>query len=107
MAPHKPALGGDEVADRIDVDEGLKPAGCCLGSHEDTAGQPQGEKHDGADAHDSLGCAHQQADGGPYPGQAERKDQQEADPGRYPRSRPGQAKSNGDPEYDDQARASR
>src|SRR6266436_1383794 len=94
----------DEIADRIDVDEGFQPAGHRLGSYDHATGQRQREKHDASDAHDGLRRADQQADGGPYPGQAEREDQQDAVPGGYPRRTAGRAESDGEPEDDDQAR---
>ncbi len=42
-------LGGDQVADRVDVNEGLHPAGHGLRGDEDVAGQGQQVAAGGAD----------------------------------------------------------
>jgi H+/Cl- antiporter ClcA len=77
------ALGGDQVAGRVDADEGLQPPRHCGRLDEHVAGQGEREQHYRADAHHRLRSAQQQAERGPHPGQAQREGQQQPDPRQH------------------------
>jgi hypothetical protein len=84
VSAQQAALSGDQVADRVDTDDGLQPAGHGPRDDKDVAGQGEGEQHDGAGAHDRPRGARGQAEGDPGPGQAEREQHEQADPGEHP-----------------------
>jgi hypothetical protein len=97
VSAQQPALSGDQMAGRVDPDDGLQPAGHGPRGDEDVAGQGEGEQHDGAGPHDRLRGARDEAEGGPGPGHAEREQHEQANPGEHP-GRPA-----GRPVPDDQA----
>jgi predicted ATPase/DNA-binding SARP family transcriptional activator len=98
-AGEQAAYGVGQAGHRVDLHEGLQPAGHGIGRHEQVAAEHQREEREEPEDLDSLRRLHQQADkgGDPAHGQGEHEQQQAA--GR------GGGRIGGDPEPEDRTEA--